>query len=256
MILKKAIKNDTSLILNTTLAPSNGAKMKLTKRTNDYSLNINEVCYTCRTKQEVLDAFLCHINNDTDKTRQSCIIDKKKFNTDAILTSICDNLYKNRKSNNIIEFDTDLMIGYYWYRIKITKYEELCKIWINNFRYIFNNNEDLYNCFNRYIILFKNQNKNNTINILNIFLQYLKDNIDLDLYLDIDTDSFKIHNYVGPKIIVSTTVKSIQVSQTNSQDMNLYTLLIVDKSYPYYNRQKLYDKFKSYIEEYTKLNII
>ena len=130
----------------------------------------------------------------------------KKINTDAILTSICEILYKDRKTNNKIEFDTDLMIGYYWYRIKIRRYDSSRFIRINDItiKYTFYSNEDLYNCFNRYLILFRNQTKNNTINILNLFLQYFKDNIDLDAEIEVDTDSFiKKYNYLGPKIKVS-----------------------------------------------------
>ena len=85
--LQKAIKSDKNLFLDTTRGPSNytGPLMILsilTFKPITYSLNINNIYYTCNSKQEVLDTFLCYIDKDNDTTdkRQSCINLKRIMN--------------------------------------------------------------------------------------------------------------------------------------------------------------------------------
>ena len=105
----------------------------------------------------------------------------------------------------------------------------------------------MYNYFKSYLQLFCNKTKNNTINILNIFLQYLKDNISRNDLVNIDTDSFKKkYDYLGPIIKISTEI---------TKKVN-YTILILDKSYRYDTSQQLYYFFKKYTEDYIKLNNI
>ena len=190
----KAIRNNLPLTIIPKLPSKfHPSDIKLEQLKDDdqtayYNLNIDGVNYNCKTKQEVLHAFLCHISNSEDEHRKSCIIDKniikndtginlKTYNTlKNILQILKDNIdtTKNGKINKEIDIDTDSNLfkidnpNYKGPKIKVDA-DRIPLFTRHEFKYIYvlliddkcfeiYNSLELYNTFNTYVIKFSKLN--------------------------------------------------------------------------------------------------